>query len=90
MAGLALGIPIVTNLGRSSEALWKQAGVLMLAASPDASLLSNAVTYILGDRALRDRLALRGKLIYTAKFDMHLTIGMLRGILSTAGEYYEG
>ena len=79
MAGLALGLPIVTNTGPLTDSIWKETEALVLAPSPSPSDLTEAVENLL---AQPNRLVeLRGQAagFYQSNFALSRTIEVLRG-----------
>jgi glycosyltransferase involved in cell wall biosynthesis len=77
IAGLALGIPIVSNTGERTEDFWKSSDALVLAAG-DARSVVDAVESLLGDSDLRARLAFNARALYRARFDVRHTVDALR------------
>jgi len=77
MAGLAHGVPIVSNAGALSEALWSTSQAVRLAAGFDATSMADAVEALLDDPE-RERTGERGKALYAASFDVERIIHMLR------------
>jgi glycosyltransferase involved in cell wall biosynthesis len=77
MAGLALGVPIVTNWGPLSETLW-QTGPLAVAASADPGALAEQVTALLNAPAYRTELARQAPLFYQTYFRLENTIAALQ------------
>jgi glycosyltransferase involved in cell wall biosynthesis len=83
MAGLAMGIAVVSNRGQWTEALWEErdgAGCrpMELADSANPSDLAEAVQRLLQDPSLRHRTAERGRQLYDARFDLRHTVRLLR------------
>jgi len=79
MAGLALGLPIVTNTGPLTDSIWKGTEALVLAPSPSPSDLTEAVENLLAQpNRLRE---LRGHAagFYQSNFALSRTIEVLRG-----------
>jgi len=82
MAGLALGLPILTLLGPRTEPIWAQNRAVELALSLEA--LVAAVGPLLANEKERLRLGLAAKLFYQEYFHIDRSIGRLRkGIEST-------
>jgi glycosyltransferase involved in cell wall biosynthesis len=77
MAGLALGLPIVTTSGPATEEVWEQ-GIVALAPTDDAGALNRATARLLSDRAARLRLGEAGKRGYDKHFSVENTIRNLR------------
>jgi glycosyltransferase involved in cell wall biosynthesis len=79
MAGLALGRPVVTNLGELSEPLWAAARCVSLARSPDSEALTAATEAVLA-LASEDRadLGRRAAEFYRERFALTNTLAGLR------------
>ena len=77
MASLALGVPIVTTLGVSTETVWTETGSVVLG-EHDALALVAATEALLDDVARRDELSDRGKALYERVFSLERTIATLR------------
>jgi glycosyltransferase involved in cell wall biosynthesis len=77
MAGLALGLPIVSWEGRLTEPVWRETGAVALATTPD-SLLA-AVEEVLADSDYRAALGIRAGEVYAKHFALENTIRALRG-----------
>jgi len=78
MAGLALGVPVVSTAGHLTEPLWVETGVVALGpASDPRALIAHTLHLLSDDRARRD-LGARGRDLYTRCFDLRHTIGALR------------
>ena len=78
MASLALGVPIVTHSGASTESIWAESGAVLLAISAAASDYLASVLLLSGDRAARELLAERGLALYSERFALEHTITALR------------
>jgi glycosyltransferase involved in cell wall biosynthesis len=76
MAGLALGIPIVTTFGFLSEPVWKESGAVRLAGSIDE--MANAVDALLNDSQKRTDLGIAGQELYRERFQVTHTVIRLR------------
>lgn len=77
MAGLANGLPVVTNLGTLSEPLWAGGGVALVP-SPDAGAVTRAAVELLADPAARAELGRRAAALYRDTFALEHTIAKLR------------
>ncbi len=77
MAGLALGLPIVSNLGALSEDWWTQARAVGLAASPDPKQIVARVEELLANDALMKELARNDQRLYADRFEIERTIDKL-------------
>jgi glycosyltransferase involved in cell wall biosynthesis len=82
MAGLALGVPVVTNEGPVSEPLWRDRGAVELIASNDDFV--GAVNAVLSDPDRAQKLRERGRSLYDQCFSLDRTVGTLRGARSVA------
>jgi glycosyltransferase involved in cell wall biosynthesis len=79
MAGLANGVPVVTNLGFLSEPLWASAAGVVVAPGPAPEAVAAAAGAVLGmSDAARAELGRRGAELYAATFALERTIGRLR------------
>jgi glycosyltransferase involved in cell wall biosynthesis len=84
MSGLALGRPVVTNLGPLSEPVWatEENGVTLAAsASPDA-IVAAAERVLAMPPAERTALGQSGRRWYAGRFALQLTVDVLRGVRS--------
>ena len=79
MAGLANGVPVVSNFGFLSEPLWATTDGVRVAAGPDPSALAAAVGDVLDlPPAARAALGERGAHLYRTTFDISHTVTRLR------------
>ncbi len=78
MASLALGVPVVTNEGPQTEAVWRASGAVAIAAPDTAEALALAAGALLGDEARRSSLGARGRELYEQEFSMARTVATLR------------
>lgn len=76
MAGLGLGMPIVTLRGRNTEPPWERAGAVVLAAS-DHAMIGEAES-LLADPAAREALGRRANDLYETSFAIHRTLEQLQ------------
>ena len=76
MAGLALGVPVVSNLGEASEAIWQKERALALAPDPESML--GLVDQLLSRPAERLALGERGRALYEDQFSLAHTVRVLR------------
>jgi glycosyltransferase involved in cell wall biosynthesis len=83
MAGLALGVPIATNEGPSSESIWRDEALVELASSAEGVV--EAAEAILGDVGLARVRAARARNIYEKEFSLERTIRNLRAPFPTRG-----
>ncbi len=79
MAALALGVPLITNLGPLSEDFWPASGAIFIAASASAADLADAVLHLVRDSELRNRLSASALDLYQERFDVRHTISALLG-----------
>jgi glycosyltransferase involved in cell wall biosynthesis len=79
MAGLALGTPMVSNLGVATGDAWKQRGVVRLTGSARPEVLARAVDELLSDAMARDVARSAGRQLYHELFAMERTVERLRG-----------
>jgi glycosyltransferase involved in cell wall biosynthesis len=78
MAGVALGRPTVTNRGRHTETLWSTEKPVHLTDSPAPHALAGAVTKLLADAALRERIAANARLVHAERFALARAVAALR------------
>ena len=78
MAGLALGIPMVTTTGHLTESLWAETRAASLVRVDDPQALTVEALRLLSDDGARRDLGARGYDIYRQRFDLRHTIGALR------------
>jgi hypothetical protein len=74
MAALVNGVPLVTNLGRLSEALWMDNSIAATAAAPSAALLVQIAQKVIQDKSLGSRLRSAGSTYYEENFAIGCTI----------------
>src|SRR5439155_9576018 len=77
MAGLALGLPIVTTDGPLSEPLWHEHGAVALAPAGDDDAIV-AATVVLLQETVRKRLGEKAHLFYQRNFSVEQLIRKLR------------
>jgi hypothetical protein len=78
MAGLALGLPILTNAGELTEPLWGASAAVALARAPDASSMIRCADALAGDAARRSALSRRATALYRERFRVARTVEILR------------
>jgi glycosyltransferase involved in cell wall biosynthesis len=79
MAGLANGVPVVSNLGAGSEPLWAGATCVNLARTPDANAVAAAAEEVLALPAeRRAEMGRAAATLYRDRFGLEHTIGLLR------------
>jgi glycosyltransferase involved in cell wall biosynthesis len=80
MAGLAAGVPVVTNEGPLSEPIWRETGAVHLVPAPTPEGFSDEVTRLLGDPVARMALGESAARVYAARFSLEKTIETLRAM----------
>jgi glycosyltransferase involved in cell wall biosynthesis len=85
MAGVALGRPTIANRGRCTEDVWAETRAIHLTDSPAPHALAGAVTKLLADSALRDRLSEAARRLHAERFAMVHAVAMLRGEAASVG-----
>ena len=78
MAGLALGVPVVTNAGELTEPLWAESEAIALARGPDLSCIMECADALSRDPARRRALSQRAKSLYRDRFAVERTVQILR------------
>ena len=78
MAGLALGVPIVSTSGHLTEAIWAEHAAVRLAPIGDHGALATEALRLLSDDQERHRLGDRGRELYAQRFALGHTIAALR------------
>ena len=76
---VALGRPTIANRGRSTEDVWAEQRAVHLTDSPAPHALAGAVTKLLADTALRDRLSESARRLHAERFAMIHGVAALRG-----------
>lgn len=76
MAGIALGVPVVSNWGQASEPCWKEERALALA--PDVASLPEVIDELLAQPEERQALGERGRQLYADRFSLEHTARSLR------------
>jgi glycosyltransferase involved in cell wall biosynthesis len=76
MAGLALGVPVVTNAGPMTEPVWAEHRAVSIVDRADGWV--PAVLQLLGDAGVRARQAEQARALYADRFDLSRTIDALR------------
>lgn len=79
MAALALGMPMVSNLGHLSEDFWDESGAVQLALSVSAEDLTRCTLQLVEDLELRLYTSQVARDLYRARFDVPHTIDALLG-----------
>lgn len=78
MAGLANGVPVVTNFGPLTEGVWA-GGAVSLAPACDPRALADRAAQLLADEPARRRTGDAGLALYRGAFTLERTIAALRG-----------
>ncbi len=78
IAGLALGLPIVTTNGPLTETLWEKSEAVVLAAASSSTALVDAAEALLADGARRAMLGARAAALYRNQFAIEHTLRELR------------
>jgi glycosyltransferase involved in cell wall biosynthesis len=78
MAGLRLGVPIVTTRGRLTEPLWEESRAVTLSDAADARALARQVEHLLERPEERKRLSQSGRDLYDRRFALRHTVAALR------------
>jgi glycosyltransferase involved in cell wall biosynthesis len=74
---LALGLPVVTNLGALSEPFWSGSTAAGIVASPDAIAIGELASDLLADDRTRSELGERGRELYQARFAVRHAVALL-------------
>lgn len=74
MTALAHGVPVVTTEGRLSEPLWRASGAVRVVPANDDQALLQASLELCADKEERGRLSSAGRALYSARFDIGLTV----------------
>ncbi len=80
MAGLALGLPIVTNEGGLSEPIWRDGGAVALASDPSHAAIAAAAESLLRRPAEWGDLGRRAAALYETRFSLRRTVHALRDL----------
>ena len=78
MAGVALGRPVIANRGSSTEDIWASERAIHLTESAAPHALAGALTKLLADAALRDRLSDAARRLHTERFALAHGMAILR------------
>jgi len=84
MAALALGKATVSNLGGLSDSFWKHSASLCIAERYDADEIVAAISKVLGDTQLRNRLEVDAAQFYADRFSLERAIQRLE-IIAVGG-----
>jgi glycosyltransferase involved in cell wall biosynthesis len=86
MAGLALGVPVVTTRGRLTEPFWAASGSVRLSDVGDPQQLAEQVVSLLESSSEREQLVEIGSVFYDRHFDVRHTVSMLSTAVPGAGQ----
>jgi glycosyltransferase involved in cell wall biosynthesis len=78
MAGIALGLPVLSNTGHSTESLWSDYNAIQLAAMPPVETFVQAAEELLKDSARRTIIGKNGAELYRQRFAVIHSIQGLR------------
>jgi glycosyltransferase involved in cell wall biosynthesis len=85
MAAVALGRPTIANRGRSTEELWSAERAIHLTDSHAPHAFAGAVTKLLADANLRERLVENARRLHAERFAMAHVVAALRAEHATMG-----
>ena len=80
MAGLRLGVPIVTTRGHHTEPFWRTANCVRLVDVGDSAQLAGDAVRLLSDAAERKQLTDNGRSFYDSRFDVRHTVGLVKAL----------
>ncbi|XXF79113.1 glycosyltransferase family 4 protein [Myxococcaceae bacterium GXIMD 01537] len=80
MAGLALGVPMVTNAGALTEDVWRRTDAVALAPVPEGRSLAAAAETLLRDARARDVCARAAAGFYASEFSLERTLRTLSAL----------
>jgi hypothetical protein len=78
MAGIALGLPVVTTHGPATESIWAEKGLVALVATEDEAGMQEAAEDLLAKDGVRAELGCRGRAGYEAHLSLRHTLEALR------------
>ena len=78
IAPLALGIPLATTSGSSTEPIWRESHTVALAPSGSIDGLAKLVNFLADDAGERDELRIAGQALYARRFSIEHTTRTLR------------
>lgn len=85
IAGIALGVPVVTTTGHLTESFWADTESVSLTPAGEARQLASEALRLLTDECARQNLRARGRDLYARQFDVRHTISALRGTAQSPG-----
>jgi glycosyltransferase involved in cell wall biosynthesis len=86
MAGLALGVPLVTNTGHLTEPVWRGLGAAALAEGTDPAPLVSLTERLLSHPQEREALGRRAAEVYRERFSLECTVDALRAPAAAPGQ----
>ncbi|CAN5311836.1 hypothetical protein BH09GEM1_BH09GEM1_18810 [soil metagenome] len=88
MAGLALGLPIVSNRGSVTGTIWSSRAAVYLVNSPNAVDLAAGVDELLATPTLRASLGAAARILHEQEFSLSRGVAILRGavLLTPTGD----
>ncbi|HEV7993870.1 MAG TPA: glycosyltransferase family 4 protein [Gemmatimonadaceae bacterium] len=86
MAGVALGMPVVSNRGETTSEPWTSERAVLLTESDDPGALAGAVSALLADPDERRALGTAARGMYTRHFTLDRGVALLRGTARAAAE----
>ena len=78
MAALALGVPVATNGGAATEAVWRDEHAVLLARASTAEAIAAAAEALLGDPVRSAAIGASGRALYERAFSVEQTVRTLR------------
>lgn len=79
LTSMALGVPIVSNDGSLSEAMWRNERIVALAARPDGRLVGQLAAALLRDPSARHAFAAAARQTYNRLFDVRHAVAKFQG-----------
>jgi glycosyltransferase involved in cell wall biosynthesis len=79
MAGLSVGVPVVTTSGALTEPIWNESRAAVIVPVGDAAGFATAVATLLEDSNARSAQGIHGAQVYGERFSLDRTIAVLRG-----------
>lgn len=76
MAAIALGVPVLSNVGGSSESVWLDTGALALNSIEN---MPDRIAALLADPEQRESIGAAGRILYQQRFSLDRTVTLLRG-----------
>jgi len=78
MAGIALGVPVLSNVGGNSERVWIDTGALAMS---DIAQMPERIQSLLADAEQRESIGAAGRILYQQMFSLDRTVDTLRSKL---------